>query len=80
LDFTTRLTSSQKKLDDANADHTTSADRKKALEKSLQLATTAVELAENIIPKKGKSLFSLYKTLLGDNAQVNWSRIVETQI
>ena len=67
-DCTTRLASAQNKLDDANADPTTSADRNKALKKSLELATTAVELAERTIPRKGKNFCFLHKTLLGDNA------------
>ena len=67
-------------LNDASADPTTSAYRKKALEKSLELAITAKELAEKTIPKKGKNFFPLYKMLLGDNAQVKWSRIVDAKI
>jgi CHASE3 domain sensor protein len=57
----------KQKLDDANADPTTTPERKKALEKSLELATAQVELADKTIPKKGKNFLSLYKTLLGDN-------------
>ena len=47
VDCTTRFNNAQKTLDDANADPTTSTDRKHALKKSLELATT------------GKSFFSL---------------------
>ena len=53
---------------------------KKVLQKSLELATTAVKLAERTIPIKEKNFFSLYETLLGDNARVKWPRIVDTQI
>ena len=45
VDCTTRFNNAQKTLNDANADPTTSLDRKKALDKSLELATTSVELA-----------------------------------
>ena len=52
----------------------------KALKKSLELATTAVVVAEKTVKKRGKAFFSLYKTLLGENSQVKWTRIVDTQI
>ena len=45
VDCNTRFNNAQKTLDNAYADPTTSTDRKKALEKSLELATTDVELA-----------------------------------
>ena len=32
------------------------------------------------LEKKGKSFFGFYKTMLGENAQVTWARIVETQV
>ena len=38
----------------------------KALEKSLELAITAVVTAEKTLEKRGKAFFSLYKTLLGE--------------
>ena len=52
----------------------------KALEKSQQLGGTAVLLASKAIPRRGKQLFFLYKTLQGENARVKWGRIVEAQI
>ena len=77
-DSTTRLAAAQKKINDCSTDPTSSTDRKEALKKILELATAANTV--KAIPKKGKNFFSLYKTLLGDNAQVNWSRIVDAQI
>ena len=64
-DCTSRFMAAQQKLDKAIADPTTSADRMKALKKSLELATTAVVLAVKSILKRGKQFFSLYETLLG---------------
>ena len=52
VDCTTRFANAQKTPNNANADPTTSADRKKALKKSLELATTAVKLAERTILRK----------------------------
>ena len=52
----------------------------KALEKSQALATSALFFATKAIPRRGKKFFALYKTLLGENAQVKWSRIVGAQI
>ena len=49
-DCTIRCANSQKTLDNANADPTTTPDRKKELEKSLELATTAMVLATKSIP------------------------------
>ena len=68
MDCTTQFNNAQKTLDDANADPTTSEDRKKALKKILELATTSVETAEKTIPRRGKHIISLYETLLGDSA------------
>ena len=70
----------QKLSNDAIADPTTMPERANALEKSLELATTAVVVAEKTVPKRGKAFVSLYKTLLGESSQVKWSRIVDTQI
>ena len=67
-DCSLRFIAAQKKLDDAIADPTTTPERAKALKKSLELVTTAVVVAEKIVLKRGKAFFSLYKTLLGENA------------
>ena len=57
-DCPSRFNTNQQKLNKANADPTTTPERKKALEKSQELATTAVDLAEKTIPKRGKQFFS----------------------
>ena len=57
VDCTTRFNNSQKTLINAIADRVTSADRKKALKVSLDLATTAVETAEKTISRRGKHFF-----------------------
>ena len=64
----------------ADADPTTTPKRAKALEKILELAINAVVAAEKTVLKRWKVFFSLYETLLGENSQVKWSRIVDTQI
>ena len=51
-----------------------------ALEKSEDLARTAVLLADKALPRRGKHFFTLYETLLGENAQVKWCQIVEAQV
>ena len=55
------------KLGDATLNPTSSEDRMKALEKSEELASTAVTLATTSIPRRAKQFFSLYKTLLEEN-------------
>ena len=75
-----RFNVTQKKSDKAISDPTTTPERAKALEKSLELATTAMVVAEKALLKRGKAFFSLYETLLGESSQVKWSRIVDTQI
>ena len=50
------------------------------LVKGEELAGTAVLLATKAIPRRKKQTFSLYKMLLGENAQVKWCQIVEAQI
>ena len=63
-----RKNTAQKKFDDAKADPKTTKERHKALERSLVLAGTAIVEVKSSILKKGKNLFSLYKTLLGENS------------
>ena len=70
----------QKKSDDSIADPTTTPERAKALGRSLELATQAVMEAELHVDKRGKSFFGFYETMLGENARVNWARIVDTQV
>ena len=70
----------RKKSDDAIANPTTTVDRGKALEKSLELATQAVMEAELHLLKRGKSFFGFYKTMLGEASRVRWTRIVDTQV
>ena len=77
---TTRWGMAKVKPDDAKLDPTTSEDRMKALEKSEELASTAVTLATKSIPRRAKQFFSLYEMLLVENARVKWSQIVEAQI
>ena len=79
-DFSLSFRAAQKKSDKAIADPTTTPERAKALEKSLELATTAVVIAEKTLLKRGKAFFSLYETLLGENSQARWSRIMDTHI
>ena len=55
-------------------------ERAKALEKSLELAIQAVMEATLQVEKRGKSFFGFYETMLGENAQVKWERIVDTQV
>ena len=57
---------------DSKNDPTTPKDRMKALKKSQELASTAVILTTKAIPRRGKQLYALYETLLGENAQVKW--------
>ena len=45
----------------------------KALVKSKELSGTAVLLATKAVPRRGEQFFSLYETLLGENAQMKWS-------
>jgi len=80
VDCTARWEMAKDKLGDAKLDPTTSNDRMKALKKSEELASTAVTLATKSIPRRGKQFFSLYETLLGENAQIKWGRILEAQI
>jgi hypothetical protein len=68
------------KSNKAIADPTTTLERTTALKKSLELATTAVVVAEKALLKRGEAFFALYKTLLGESSQVKWSRIVDTQM
>jgi hypothetical protein len=79
-DCTLRFTVAQKKSDDSIADPTTTPERAKALERSLELATKAVVAAEKQQLKRGKAFFSFYKTLLGETSRVKWARIVGTQV
>ncbi len=79
-DCSLQFNAAQKKSNNAIADPTTTPERAKALNKSLELATAGVVVAEKTVLKRGKAFFSLYKTLLGENSQVKWSRIVDTQI
>ena len=58
-DCTSRVNTAQQKFDDAIADPTTTPERKKAIQKSLELATTSMVLAEKTIPKRRKQFFSL---------------------
>ena len=53
-DFSLRFDAAQKKSDDSITDPTTTPERAKALEKSLELATAAVVLAEKTQLKRGK--------------------------
>jgi hypothetical protein len=69
-----------KKSDEAIADPTTHVDRKKALEKSLELATQQVMQAELNLLKRGKAFFGFYETMLGEAPRVRWTRIVDSQI
>ena len=55
LDCITRSNNSKGKLTEANEDPTSSKDRIKALEKSQELARTAVLLAGKAIPKRGNN-------------------------
>ena len=68
------------KLTDSKNDPTTSEDRMKALRKIQGLASTEVIPATKDIPRRGKQFFSLYETLLGENARVKWCQIVEAQV
>ena len=52
-----RFTAAQKKSDDSIANPTTTPERAKALERSLELATQAVMEAELHVDKRGKSFF-----------------------
>ena len=79
-DCSLRFKAAQKKTDDAIADPTTTPERAKALEKILELATTAVVAAEKTVLKRGKIFFSFYKMLLGESSQMKWSKIVDAQI
>jgi hypothetical protein len=74
-----RFNKAQKKSDDAIADPTTTVERGKALEKSLELATQAVMAAELNLLKRGKAFFGFYETMLGDASRVRWTRIVDSQ-
>ena len=69
-----------KRSDDAIADPTTSVDRNKALEKSLELATQQVMTAELNLLKRGKAFFGFYETMLGEASRVRWTRIVDSQV
>ena len=60
-----RFTAAQKKSDASIANPTTTVERAKALEKSLELAIQAVMEAELQILTRGKSFFGFYKTMLG---------------
>ena len=52
-----QFTAAQKKSDDSIANPTTSPERAKALERSLELAIQAVMEAELHVEKRGKSFF-----------------------
>ena len=54
-DCSLRFNAAQKKSDEAITDPTTTPERAKALEKSLELATTAVVVAEKTVIKRGKA-------------------------
>ena len=54
-----------KRSDDAIADPTTSVDRNKALEKSLELATQQVMTAELSLLKRGKAFFRILRNHVG---------------
>ena len=79
-DCSLQFNAAQKKSDNAITDPTATQERATALEKSLELATNAKVAAEMTVLKRGKEFFSLYEMLLGENSQVKWSRIVDTQI
>ena len=68
LDCITRSNGAKDKLTEAKEDPTSSEDRMKVLEKSQELATTAVLLAAKAMPRRGKQVFFLYEKLLGENA------------
>ena len=55
-------------------------EEKDALENDLQKAKTLEVFTQKNLVKRGKLFISLYKTLLGNNAQVKWTPIVATQI
>ena len=67
-DCSLRLNAAQKKSDEAITEPTITPERAKELEKSLELATTAVDVAEKTVLKRGESYFSLYETLLGETS------------
>ena len=67
-DCSLRFTAAQKKSKDSITDPTTTPERAKALDERLELATALVVLAEKNQLKRGKAFFSLYETLLGENA------------
>jgi hypothetical protein len=75
-----RFERARKKSDDAIADPTTSVERAKALEKSLELATQQVMEAELALLKRGKAFFGFYETMLGEASRVRWTRIVDSQV
>ena len=74
-----RFNKAQKKSDDAIDNPTTTVERGKALEKSLELATQQVMEAELNPLKKGKAFFGFYETMLGEASRVRWMRVVDSQ-
>ena len=75
-----RKSTATKKLKAEKDDPRTTKGKQKALNRSNVIAKLAVTNAKKELLKHGSKLFSLYETLLGENAQVKWSRIVETKI
>ena len=75
LDCITRSTNAKDKLTDAKDDKNTSEDRMKALEKSEELARTAVLLAGKALSKRGKQFFSLYEMLQGEMPELSGSKL-----
>ena len=67
VDCAARWEMAKNKLGNATLDPITSEDRMNSLEKSEELASTAVTLATKSIPRRAKQFFSLYKTLLEEN-------------
>ena len=56
----------QKKSDNAVKDPTLTVEHRKALKKSLELATQAVMEAKLHLTKRGKAFFGFYETMLGE--------------
>jgi len=75
-----RFTAAKKKSNNSITDPTTTVERAKALERSLELAIQAVMEAELHREKKGKSFFGFYETMLGEITRVKWAWIVDTQV
>ncbi len=75
-----QFAAAQKKSDYSIANPTLSVERAKALKRSLELVIQSVMEAELHVEKRGKDFFGFYETMLGENAQVKWARIVDTQV